>query len=86
MAEVLPSVSWLERTCHEHGYNITVKVKESGQALVTLKDTFTGAIFEGNSGDNIGAQRYDVALNIAVQRMLDYQFRKKPGERPEYTR
>jgi len=78
----LVGVTRLERQAKEHGYAITVKVKESGQAVVTLKESYASTTIEANSGDVIGASRYDIALQIAVERMLDFVYRSKPAERP----
>jgi hypothetical protein len=77
-----PGILAVERQAKDHGYTITLVVNAKGIATVTLKDSFTGNVFSADSGIRDDARRYAIALYIAVERMLDYQYRGRQKDRP----
>lgn len=65
----------IERQARDHGYTIKLVVDRKGQAVVTLTGALSGPSFSADSGEDTTLTRYETALAIAVDRMLDYEYR-----------
>lgn len=72
--------SQVEEQVRQHGYSIHTVVTMDGVAVVTLKDIRGGNSFKADSGQDTGPTRYQTALAIATDRMLDYEYRITGGK------